>query len=294
MTTFGDLTMQVKSLLHSFTGVHEPVTWLTAGCTDAATTLTVEDSDAISIGVSEVGEELIYVSASESATNTLTLAPFGRGYRGTTAAAHAINDMVMFNPIFPTVEIKRAINQTLAAVYPQLYQVKETSFTFAGSQSTYELPADCDGVVSVRWEAVGASGYWPLLSGWEFHPHSEEATGKAITVHDVPAQGQTVKVMYRANFTQFAADADTFAGIGFPESAIDVLLYGAAAKLIRFLDVARLQTHSVENISRSQLVGSGDPAKIANQFYAMHAQRLIEERKKLLELEPPQMHFTRG
>lgn len=292
MTTFGDLVTQVKSLLHSYTGVQEQVTWLTAAATSSATSLTVSDADAISIGVSEIGEELIYVSASDGAT-TLTLAPFGRGYLGSTAAAHAINDMVMYDPMFPTVEIKRALNQTLAALYPMLYQIKDTTFTFSGSASTYELPADCDGVIRVQWEMTGASNYWPTVASWEFHPDSEELTGKALTLREAPQQGATVKVTYRANFSQFAADADTLTLVGLPESALDVLLYGSCSKLVRFLDVARLQTTTVENLSRSQLVASGDPGKIANQFYAMYAQRLAEERRRLLELQPPQIHFTR-
>lgn len=291
MTTFGDLVQQVRTLLRSYTGVQEQVTWLTAGCDADDLTLAVASSQVVSIGVSEVDEELIFVST--SADNTLGLAPFGRGYNGTTAATHSTNAMVTFDPVFPVIEVKRALNQTLQACYPKLYQVKSTTFEFAGSQATYELPADCDKVLRVTWSLSGPSQHWPTLSRWDFDQNSEEANGKAITLHEAPEQGATVKVVYQAAFSDFTSDADTMASRGFPESAVDVLLYGATAKIVRFLDVSRLQTTHVENISRSQLVAAGDASRIAGQLFAMYQVRLDEERKKLLDNDQPQMYFTR-
>ena len=55
---------------------------------------------------------------------TLTLAPFGRGYRGTQPSEHAINTQVTFDPAFPRAEIKRSINQSVAALYPTLFRIQ--------------------------------------------------------------------------------------------------------------------------------------------------------------------------
>lgn len=292
MTTFGDLVTQTWSLLHSYTGVHEQATWLTEGCTDTATSLTVNNIEMISMGVAEIGEELIFVSAVDDAAG-LTLAPFGRGYHGTTATAHNANDMVLFDPIFPRVEIKRAINQVLSSLYPSLFQVKETTFTFTGLVATYELPADAEAVMRVRWEATGPSRNWPAIRSYWFDPNAENATGKAITITEQPEIGRTVKVTYQSNLGEFVSDSDTFADVGLPESCVDVLLYGAASRLIRFLGPARIQLGSVENISRGQLVAANDPGQMANQMLAIFAQRLDEERKKLLVLHPSEPHYTR-
>lgn len=291
MTSFLDLTNRVHSLLHSSTGVQEPMTWLTTTATASTLTLMVDDSAAVSKGISEVGDELVYVNATSA--DSLVLAPFGRGFRASVAAAHETNTPVTFNPTFPRVEIKKAINEALAQVYPQLWQVKSTTFTFTGAQVTYELPADCDSVVKVLWEVVGPSRYWETSYGWRFEDQSQETSGKAITLLDTPLQGQTVKVVYQAGFAPLVADSDTLESVGFPSSAEDVLLYCVAAKLIRFMDVARMQLDSVENQSRAQVVSSGDAGKIANQFYAMYQQRLTEERSRLLTLNPPQLYFTR-
>ena len=291
MTAFGELTDQIHSLLHSTTGVQEQMTWLTANCTTSDTTLQVQSSDAISTGISEVGDELVYVAT--AAANSLNLAPFGRGFRGSIPVSHDANTAVVFNPFFPRAEIKRAINQCLNETYPTLYQIKSTTFTFAGAQLTYELPADCEQVFRVDWETVGPSRDWATSYGWRYDPQSQEASGKALTLLDLPLQGRTVKVIYQAKFTPFVNDDDLLSDVGFPESAADVLLYGVAAKLIRFLDVARLQLSSVENTSRAQVVGAADAGKIANQMYAMYQQRLTEERARLLQLNPPQMYFSR-
>lgn len=291
MTTFSDLTNRIHAMLHSSTGVQEQMTWLTSGCTSSATSLSVDDSSKISRGISEIGDELVYVSSASS--NTLTLAPFGRGYRDSTAATHSANDAVIFNPTFPRAEIKRAINEALRQVYPSLYQLKTTTFTFGGSVLTYELPADTEAVHKVIWQMIGPSGYWETSYGWRFEPDSEEATGKALTLVDLPQNGQTVKVVYQAKFSDLSADADTLASIGFPDSAEDVLYYAVAAKLIRFMDVSRLQLDNVENQSRAQVVSAGDAGKIANQMYAMYQQRLAEERGRLLRLNPPQLYYTR-
>lgn len=291
MTTFGELVDQTWSLLHSYTGIHEQATWLSEACTDISLTMTVNNIEMISLGVCEVGEELVFVSAVDDA-GVVTLAPYGRGYMGTTAVAHSANDKVLYDPAFPRVEIQRAINQTLAGIYPKLFQVKETTFPFTGMVSTYEMPADAESVLRVRYEATGPSNAWPAVTGWFFDPTSEEATGKAITLLDPPMSGRTVKVVYTAPLGTFAAPSDTLADVGFPESAIDVLLYGAASRLVRFLGPARIELGAVENVSRAQIIQSGDPATMANQFYAMYIQRLEEERKKLLELNPADPHFT--
>lgn len=278
-------------MLRSYTGVQEQVTYLTSACTDSDLTLSVDDSQAVSIGISELEDELIFVKVSQD--GTLTVPPFGRGFNGTTAATHALNTMLVHDPVFPTVNIKQALNQAVQSTYPALYAVKTTTFTFAGSQAVYELPADCDKVLKVTYEATGASGYWPTISRWEFDQNADETTGKALVLHDAPEQGRTVKVVYQGTFTALSDPADTLAGIGFPESAADVLLYGATAQLLRFVDIARLQTGSVENVSRSDLVSPGAANNTANMLYAMYQQRLQEERRKLLDAHQPQMHFTR-
>lgn len=291
MTTFLELVNQVHSMLHSYTGVQEQVTSLTSSIDSDDTSLALADTSGISRGILEIDSELLYADSTDS--TSAAVPAFGRGFRGTTAAAHTSGAMVVYDPAFPKFEIKRAINQCVEALYPQLYQIKSTTLTFVGAQLTYELPADCDAVVKVTWESVGPSQYWYTVASWEFDTNSTEATGNTLTFHEDIMPGRTVKVVYQAKPAQFSLDADTFATKGIEESWVDLLVYGACSKLMRFLDASRIQTASVENLSRATVVAVGDAGKIANQLYAMYQQRLQEERRRLLELNPPQLHFTR-
>jgi len=291
MTTFVQLVNQVHSLLHSYCGTQEQITALTASVDASVTSFSVTSGAAFSRGLIEIEDELIETDASD--TSSIAAFPFGRGARGTTAAAHSSGVKVTYKPAFPRFEIKRAINQCIDQIYPQLYSVKSTTFTSVGSQATYPLPTDCDKPLKVIWETTGPSLYWQTVASWEFETNSQVANGNALTFHEYVQPGRTVKVVYIAKPSQFSADADTFAAKGIEESWLDVLLYGAAAKLVRFMDPARLSLNSVENLSRAQVVGVGDAGKVANQLYAMYQQRLNEERRRLLDLNPPQIHFTR-
>ena len=61
--------------------------------------------------------------------------------------------------------------------------------------------------------------------------------------------------------------------------------------MIRFLEPARLQLGSVENISRAQLIQAGDAGRTATQLFALYQQRVAEERRRLLEQYPARPNF---
>lgn len=292
MTTLGDLVASIHSSLHSFTGVQEQVTWLTAAVDSDDLTFAVGSSDSVLRGIAEVDDELVYVDS--SAANVLSLTPFGRGYRGSTAAAHAQNAMLTFDPVFPKVEIRRAITQCIEGLFPALYQVKTTDITYTPQPVGFNLPTDCEGVLEVKAKRTSDPlNYWVPVTHWEDDMTSPEVNGKSLNIFQVLDPGCTIRVVYRAKFDAFASDASTLTSVGLSESYADLVLYGVSARMIRFLDATRLQVSSVENLSRSTVVGAGEAGKIANQLYAMYQQRLTEERSRLLELKPPRANFTR-
>lgn len=285
-TTLAQLVADVHSALHSYTGVQEQLTYLTAACTDSDTTLSVAGSENVMRGIAEIDDELIYVEASDS--GTITLPPFGRGFRGSTAAAHSENAMVTFDPAFPKVAITRAINQCIEGLYPLLYQVKSEDLSSSSALTVgYALPADCDGVLAVYGQYPSdPQDYWTPVTRWSFD--SDSPDGNILNLYGVYAPGTDFRVVYKAKFSDLVTD---FATSGLSESYADLIIYCVTARLIRFLDPARLQLGNVENISRSQVVQAGDAGRTANQLYAMYQQRLVEERRRLLELHPPVQHF---
>lgn len=284
MTTFGDLVASIHSSLHSYTGVIEQVTWLTAALDSTATTVQVADSDAVTRGISEIDDELVYVTSSDG--GGLTLPPFGRGYRGSTATSHLIDAPVTVDPAFPRVEIKRAINQCVQAMFPALWAVKTTDIVYDNMvQVGYALPSDAEGVIEVKVKNENdPEDYWAPLNHWEFDPSSPD--GRVLNITIALRPGADIRVVYQGRFGEFTDDADTLEDKGLQETFADLILYSVTARMVRFLDPARLQVASVENLSRSQVVQTGDAGKLANQLYAMYQQRLIEERRRLLELQP--------
>lgn len=292
MSTLNDLIASIHSSLHSYTGLQEQSTWLTASVDASQTAMSIASSDTILRGVAEIDDELLYVDSSDS--NGIALAPFGRGYRGSTAATHANNAQVTFDPMFPRVEIRRAIDQCMQALFPQLFQIKTADLTFNGTLIGYPLPADCESIVDLKWrQTLDPVDYWAPVTRWVFDSTSPLTNGRAVNILEDLPTGSSVRAVYRAKFGTFAAGTDTLASVGLNESYADLLLYGVSARMVRFMDPVRLQVTSVENLSRSAVVQTGDGAKIANQLYAMYQQRLNEERARLLELTPPMIHFTR-
>lgn len=294
MSTLGDLISSIAASLHSYTGSQEQSTHLTASMTSSATSASVASSESVMRGIAEVDEELMYVDVSDA--NTLTIAPYGRGYRGSVAASHNSNAQVISDPAFPRCEIRRAIDQCMAGLYPTLFQIKTADIISNPQTVGYELPADCEAVLEVKFQTpLDPWDYWIPIPNWRFDPTSPEPTGRVLNLagaQGIPT-GSTVRVTYQAAFGTFASTSDTLASVGLRESHADLLLYGVTARMIRFLDPARLQLASVENVSRAGAVGAGDAGKIANQLYAIYQQRLTEERKKLLLLTPTQINFTR-
>lgn len=289
-TTFKDLVTDVATSLRSYTGV-EQLTWLTSSVTASDLSLPVDSPDAAVRGLVEIDDELIYIASSDEAS--ITAAPFGRGYEGTAAASHEMNAAVTLAPIFPKVNVKRKINQTIESLYPTLYGVKTADLTGDAVSIGYELPEDCEDVLKVEWHPLGdITNWWPEIRDYDFDPNSDAFdSGKALTLKSYVDVGAPIRVTYKARPTALSADTDTLDSIGLPDSVADVILYGTTAQMIRFMDTRRLSLTSVENISRAQVVGAGDASKVANSIYAMYQQRLAEERRRLLLQFPPSIKY---
>lgn len=292
--TLGDLLTEVRYLLRSFTGQHDRTTYLTAGITASDLSLAVADGSVVTTGMVEIDDELLWVDSSSG--GTLTVPPYGRGYQGSTAASHSTNAQVLVDPVFPRVAIQRAINETAQAIYPTVFQVKSHEFTFVAGQSSYNLASDVDRILSVSYETIGPSGYWAPLNRYSFDPNANTtsfASGRALHLGESAASGQTVRVLYAAPFTEMTASATTLASAGHAESHRDLLVYGAAWRLLQFVEASRLNMTTVENQERGQYVPPGAASAVTRQVLALYEKRLDEERQRLLQKHPVNRTFRR-
>lgn len=295
MSTLKQLVDDSLLNLQGFSTDQDQITYLTLPIDASGLAITVDQTSDISRGLIEIDDELIWVRS--TADGGAIIAPQGRGYRSTTPASHDEGAMVVNSPKYPRASVKRAINDTISACFPELFAVKSYEFPFVAARSTYDLPADVDNVLAVMWSEIGPSQAWPQVRRWTFNHSASTGMfehGKSLSIKEAVFPGRTVRVLYASEPSQLAANTDDFATVtGLPASAEDVVLYGAAYRLVSLMQPARLQVQSVEATLRSNVVAVGSPAEAGQYFYALYQQRLTEERQTLLTRYPSMTHFSR-
>ena len=279
MTTFNELTDDVLSMLRGYVRSQESVTALNGSLDATATTLNVDNGSRLGMGRAEIDDELVYIDA--ITTNAVALQPWGRGVDGTTAATHADNARVTFNPLFPRHYVKRAINDTIQSMGVELKATGVDTFTFLPATNTYLLPAPVKAVNQVTWKTIGPSGRWETVRRWQIDLQADTtqyASGKTITVWDSIVPGRTVQVRFLKEPTNLVLGSDTLESTtGFPASCRDVVALGTAARLVSSVDVALLDPSSVQAGFFDERRQVGSASNVARTLYALYQQRLSEE-----------------
>lgn len=297
MSTFAQLADRVESVLHGYTENTEPSTWLTTSATTTTTTLTVYDASVVGRGYIQVDDEIVFVNSTDNVANTLTLAPWGRAQRGTTAAAHSSNAKVTISPLFPRNEIKNAINNTIDSMYPMVFAVGSYDFDYVAARYSYQIPAAVQNVLSVTYSIVGPSKEWFPARGWQLDRTAETdafTTGKSLSVYSEITPGQTVHVVYSKRPTLLTNDTDDYETVsGFPSYSEDVVIYGAAFRMISFLDPSRLgpQSAAADMLDGVRPTGSGQNA--SRFLYNIYQQRLNEVADNQRRQHPIRSHYQR-
>lgn len=308
MTTFSQVADEVLINLSGYTYQQDRSTYLTTAVTtltspsSSPTVLSLGSTQDLGKGVIEVDEELMWVSSFDRVGNTATIAPYGRGYLGTTAATHAVDAKVTISPIFPRYAVKRAINDTIRAMGSQLLVVGQTTFTFNPSVTTYEV-TDSNGslienVLSMSWQDIGPSKEWIPVRRWSWDAKAEAATwgsnAQTVTIGDYITAGRTVKVNYLKQPNTLSNNSDDFSTTtGYPETARDIVILGAAYRLLTYLDPARASQISpqADEIDAKRSFGSANNA--ARQIFALYQQRLKEEVQAFQGQFPTRVHYSR-
>jgi hypothetical protein len=297
MSTFSDLIERVDSVLHGYTDNVEPTSWLTTSANSTVTTLTIADATGMGRGFVQIDDEIVFVNSTDNVSNTLSLAPWGRGQRGTTAAAHSSNAKVTASPIFPRAEIKKAINNTIDAMYPMVFATGTTDFDFIAARTTYQLPADFQAILGASYSTVGPSREWFPIRGYTLDHTADSdafATTRSISIYSPITPGQTVHIAYKKRPTLLTGEDDEYATVtGLPPYSEDVVIYGAAFRMVSFLDPSRLgpQSAAADIFDGVTPVGSGQNA--SRFLYNIYQQRLNEVADNQRRQHPLRSHYQR-
>lgn len=295
MSNLTQLTDRVISYLQGFSRDQEEKTWLTTSVDDVGLTFKVHDPKFISGGMCEIDSELVWVSSVNNSSGDVTLAPFGRGYQGSTAVLHDVNACMINSPKFPKRQVAQALNDTIRAIYPDLYVIDNYEFPSVAARTTYEMPADTDLIHGVRYETIGPTRRWSSIYRYAFNPQADPdrfTSGKSIDILVEPDPGQTIRVTYLKPPSTLVDGVTEFAtATGLSVTSEDCIVYGACFRLVGLLETPRLQISSIEQQLRGQQVQPGATQAAARHFLQLYQLALTSERERLIRANPSSTHF---
>ena len=315
MTTLSNMIDEVSMNLSGYTLQQDRATYITAAVTgttsssSSPTILTLASADNLGKGVVEIDEELLWVDTFDRVGNTATIAPYGRGYLGTTAATHAADAKVTISPTFPRFAIKRAINDTITAIGSSIFAADTTTITSNAAVAAFRLPSGTSTTLNIRsilavaYQALGASKEWIPIRTFRFDGNANTTaftSGQTISIYDNIPSGRTIQIAYSTYPVAFAdlattalTNAQVFATVTkLPDSCKDLVILGATYRLLSNLDPARASMISPQADEVDAKRPYGSSQSITKQIYALFNQRLNEEIKKQQDKYPIRVHYS--
>lgn len=303
--TLSQMMDEVSVNLAGYTFQQDRSTYLKSAVTTTTSSsasplvLSLASTDNIGQGVCEIDEELLWIDSVDRVSQSATVAPYGRGYLGSTAATHTADSKVTISPTFPKLNIKRAINDTIRSLGSEIFAVKSTTFTFTAARNTYAFnDLNIKNILTIHWQDVGPSQEWVPIRRWDFDPIANStafgAGAQTITLGEFPIPGRTVKVVYATDPLTFTSNSEDYATqTGLPESTRDVVVLGAAYRLLSFLDPARAAQVSPQADETDSKRPYGSSQSATKNLYALYQARLAAEVKAHQQNYPPRVHFSR-
>ena len=253
-------------------------THVTAAYSTTDLTISVDNASILSRGMLEVADELMQATSVDVNAGTVTIAPYGRGYRGSTAKTGAIGDRLVANPLIPRSMMASALGETVLGVFPDIRAEGTTTFTTSGSINTYALPSGTINVLEVNYKTRGPSKEWVPARRYQVNADTNATafpTGASISLYDQVATGTQVHIVYTAEPTELGTDHTLgFAAVtGLPESS----LAGKSAE--------------ADFASNVRPIGAGQA--FGKYMFQLYATRLAAESRKQKESHPVRQHYTR-
>ena len=291
-TTLGDVVDSTLLYLSGFTSQQDQSTYLLGSMTTTDLTASVSDASAISRGVCEIGDELLQVDNVDRASQTITIPPYGRGFRGTTAATHAAGTRVVSSPQFPRFSVKQAVNDSIAAVYPDLYAIQDEFLTADPTKTNFILTnQNARHVLRVAGERIGPSGEFVPIRHYELRPYG--SGGAQLSLYQQPVPGQRIHVRTGGPPQTLTNDTDLFSASGLPDSAVDVVRLGAAYRMVPYLETPLVSglSATADLAANMRPIGAGE--RLGKYLLGLYRTRLEEVRRQQQAENPIRVHYER-
>ena len=285
------LTAQTQDLVHGYVRDQEQVTTLSQPITETSTSLTVAEPEQIARGTVEIDDELIYVLDSDLTNNVIQIPPWGRGQSFSIPATHAAGARIINSPLFPRQRVKSALFATLRESFPDIFAVDVQYIDVNPARTNYPMSSNCYKVMWVEWHVPGPTRMWAPVQRWRTNnlPGSVELE----LIGPVWPGPQRVRVRYMKNPPADWGTTDDLQALGYSLEIADILVYGAAARLMMGVETVRVSVQSMESHGRSETIPPGSATAASRYLYQQYKQRLESERLQLLLRYPIQPHVTR-
>jgi hypothetical protein len=278
--------------------------------------LTSEEEDSLQPGaVVEINQELMLVTTLNTSAEQLTVK---RAWKGTTLAAHAVDDIVRLNPVFTRKAIFDSISDQIENLYPTLFAVETKTLTSGTGYriiGTHGTDSDTNNYLVTPIQAL--SQYTDFTSGTDetglkfigvavemvdlpngftyTDENSVERTKTYTTgpqvVHAMQFQGITagyeVYVTFKKKFVPPTSEATTLVSVGLESEYEPIVMAGVAAQLIAGRDIP---TATLENITQGVALQSypvGSSTSIRNSLL-QYQNILIQQARKNLRAKYPE------
>ena len=305
MPNLTNMIDEVLINLAGYTYQQDRATYITTDVSDDDSTiadpiiLQLASTDNIGKGTIEINEELIWLDSFDRVSNTATVPPWGRGYLGTDQSAHTAGTKVTITPTFPRYVVKKAINDTISAFGATIFAVKTTSFVFNAAQTTYAFNnLNIHNIMSLMWQDIGPSQEWFPIRHWSWDSLASStafgANAQTVTIGDYVQPGRIIKVVYATDPVPFTTNTEDYSTqTGLPNSTRDVVILGAAYRLLTYLDPARAAQVSPQADETDSKRPFGASQSATKQLYALYQQRLNEETARQQAQYPIRVHYSR-
>jgi len=294
----GQIVEFVKHSLAGFDASKDSVAALASPITSTSLTVPIDDTDVqrgASRGIAEIDMEIVRVSGVDRDAGALVLYPFGRGYRGTTAAAHSAGVEVRLNPEWPASTVAREVNGVLTEIYPRLYAVSTHETVVPSDLGAIDVPEEAVGIIAVYIEDRLRDDQWVRLDTWRFQRDSSDI-GRPLRIGGHQTIGDAVRVVYAHRPGLFnlegglSQDFETVTGLN--PGVEDLIRLGVATRMAPFIDVARLPFVVTEAKADAGARPATGGASAARLLYSMFQARLEQEVAALHRDHPIRLHFT--
>lgn len=286
--TTTDLVDETVQGLHGFTGDLENFTTLLSDLDVDNFQFQYDVSQSLGQGMTEIGDEAVYVQSTDSVAGVAKITPWGRGQLGSTPAAHPNGSKITAQPRFPRARVLTTLGEVVNRLSADIFSIQTYDFAGQPAVFNYPMPAGTAHILRVEQQTYGPSLLWEEVHSWRMDHSAYSAefpSGISLTLPRGALPGRDVRVTYGADLLPLTADG-LLTDTGLAESTRDLVVMGAQAKLLLTQDFTRLQLGAVEQQQRNSQVPVTSATKVASQLEQMFQLRLDEEVNQLYRFFP--------